>query len=150
MKRVGAKVKCCMAGDRVMSQVENGAFAEEALVRPDQTYVIPDDMPYAAAAVMGLVYQTAHFALVERGQYKTGETVLVGGAAGGVGLAAVQIAKGMGAKVLACVRSDEEADLVRKSGADAVIALTRPDRKETLRAQESGRATCRASGGQSV
>src|SRR3546814_1372306 len=73
--------------------------------------------------------------LVERGQYKTGETVLVGGAAGGVGLAAVQIAKGMGAKVLACVRSDEEADLVRKSGADAVIDLTRPDLKESLRAQ---------------
>lgn len=135
VKRVGANVKCFKAGDRVMSQVENGAFAEEALVRPDQTYVIPDDMPYAAAAAMGLVYQTAHFALVERGQYKTGETVLVGGAAGGVGLAAVQIAKGMGAKVLACVRSDEEADLVRKSGADAVIDLTRPDLKESLRAQ---------------
>lgn len=135
VKRAGANVTCFKAGDRVMSQVENGAFAEEALVRPDQTYVIPDDMPYTAAAAMGLVYQTAHFALVERGRYKTGETVLVGGAAGGVGLAAVQIAKGMGAKVLACVRSDEEAALVRMSGADAVIDLTKPDLKESLRAQ---------------
>src|SRR3546814_5598420 len=81
----------------------------------DLPYVIPDEMYYAAAAAMGLVYQTAHFALVERGQYKTGETVLVGGAAGGVGLAAVQIAKGMGAKVLACVRSDEEADQIGRA-----------------------------------
>src|SRR3546814_7068890 len=104
---VGGNVKDLQAGDRVMSQVENGAFAEEAIVRPDQIYVIPDDMPYASAAAMGLVYQTAYFALVDRAQYKKGETVLVGGAAGGVGLAAVQIANGLGAKELGCVRCPE-------------------------------------------
>lgn len=135
VKAVGVNVKGFHAGDRVMSQVENGAFAEEAIVRPDQTYIIPEDMPYSSAAAMGLVYQTAYFALVERAQYKKGETVLVGGAAGGVGLAAVQIAKGLGAKVLACVRSAEEAELVKKSGADAVIDLSQPDLRESLRVQ---------------
>ena len=135
VKSVGVNVKGFKAGDRVMSQVENGAFAEETVVRPDQTYIIPDEMPYTSAAAMGLVYQTAHFALLERAQYKKGETVLVGGAAGGVGLAAVQIAKGLGARVLACVRSKEEADLVQQSGADVFIDLAKPDLKESLRAQ---------------
>src|SRR3546814_17249869 len=59
VKDVGVNVKDFQAGDRVMSQVENGAFAEEAIVRPDQIYVIPDDLPSAPAAAMGLVYQTA-------------------------------------------------------------------------------------------
>lgn len=135
VRAVGAGVNGYAPGDRVMAQVENGAFAEQAVVTPEQSYKLPDGLSFEAAAAMGLVYQTAHFALVERGQYKRGETVLVGGAAGGVGLAAVQIAKGLGAKVLAGVRSPEEAEVVRAAGVDAVIDLSVPDLRESIRAQ---------------
>lgn len=135
VRAVGAGVNGYATGDRIMAQVENGAFAEQAIVTPEQSYKLPDGLSFEAAAAMGLVYQTAHFALVERGQYKRGETVLVGGAAGGVGLAAVQIAKGLGAKVLAGVRSPEEAEVVRAAGVDAVIDLSVPDLRESIRAQ---------------
>lgn len=135
VRTVGAGVNGYAPGDRIMAQVENGAFAEQAIVTPEQTYKLPAGLSFEAAAAMGLVYQTAHFALVERGQYKRGETVLVGGAAGGVGLAAVQIAKGLGAKVLAGVRSPEEAEVVRAAGVDAVIDLSVPDLRESIRAQ---------------
>jgi len=135
VRAVGAGVNGYAPGDRIMAQVENGAFAEQAVVTPEQSYKLPDGLSFEAAAAMGLVYQTAHFALVERGQYKRGETVLVGGAAGGVGLAAVQIAKGLGAKVLAGVRSPEETEAVRAAGVDAVIDLSMPDLRESIRAQ---------------
>ena len=135
VQAVGAGVTDFAPGDRIMGQVEHGAFAGQALVSPSQAFRLPDGMEFAEAAAMGLVYQTAHFALVERGQYKRGETVLVGGAAGGVGLAAVQIAKGLGARVLAGVRSEAEAEVVRQAGADAVINLAVPDLRDSLRAQ---------------
>lgn len=135
VRAVGTGVNSYAPGDRIMAQVENGAFAEQAVVTSEQSYKLPDGLSFEAAAAMGLVYQTAHFALVERGQYKRGETVLVGGAAGGVGLAAVQIAKGLGAKVLAGVRSPEEVEAVRAAGVDAVIDLSMPDLRESIRAQ---------------
>ena len=92
-------------------------------------------MPFVDAAAMGLVYQTAFFALTDRGGFRKGETVLISGAAGGVGLAAVQIAKGLGAKVLAGVTSEAQAEAVRQSGADEVIDLSVPNLPESVRAQ---------------
>ncbi|MBI6563162.1 NADPH:quinone oxidoreductase family protein [Pseudomonas synxantha] len=118
-----------------MSQIEWGALAEQAVATPAQCFKMPDGLGFPEAAAMGLVYQTAYFALVERGQYTKGQTVLIGGAAGGVGLAAVQIAKGLGAKVLACVRNELEAEAVRESGADHVIDLSQGDFKECIREQ---------------
>lgn len=135
VRSVGEGVTGYAPGDRVMAQVEHGAFAEEAIVTPAQSYKLPDGLSFQAAAAMGLVYQTAYFALVERGQYKRGETVLVGGAAGGVGLAAVQIAKGLGAKVLAGVRSPAEEEAARVAGADAIIDLSVADLRDNLRVQ---------------
>ncbi len=135
VRAVGPGVGQFAVGDRVMAQVETGAFAEQAIARVDQVYHLPADMEFEAAAAMGLVYQTAYFALVERGQFKSGETVLIGGAAGGVGLAAVQIAKGLGANVLASVRSEDEAAIVREAGADAVIDLSVANLRDNLRAQ---------------
>ncbi|MFG1260504.1 NADPH:quinone oxidoreductase family protein [Xanthobacter sp. DSM 24535] len=135
VRAVGPGVSGFAPGDRIMAQVEYGAFAEQAIVHPSQAFRMPVGLSFEAAAAMGLVYQTAYFALVERGQYKRGETVLVGGAAGGVGLAAVQIAKGLGAKVLAGVRSSEEAEVVRAAGVDAVIDLSVPDLRESVRTQ---------------
>ncbi|MBI6583400.1 NADPH:quinone oxidoreductase family protein [Pseudomonas synxantha] len=132
---VGDGVEGYAVGDRVMSQIEWGALAEQAVATPAQCFKMPDGLGFPEAAAMGLVYQTAYFALVERGQYTKGQTVLIGGAAGGVGLAAVQIAKGLGAKVLACVRNELEAEAVRESGADHVIDLSQGDFKECIREQ---------------
>lgn len=132
---VGEGVQDYAVGDRIMSQIEWGALAEQAITTPAQCFSLPDGLAYTDAAAMGLVYQTAYFALTERGQYQPGETVLVGGAAGGVGLAAVQIAKGLGATVLACVRNELEAVAVRESGADHVIDLAQGDLKDSVRAQ---------------
>ena len=132
---VGSGVRGLSIGDRVMAHVEYGALAEQVIVRPDQVFSLPAGMSFAAAAAMGLVYQTAYFALVDRGQYRTGETVLVGGAAGGIGLASVQVAKGLGAVVLAGVRSEAEAAIARESGADHIIDLSKPDLRDNLRAQ---------------
>ena len=84
---------------------------------------------------MALVYDTAWFALRDRARIQAGETVLVLGATGGVGLAALQLAKAFGARVLAGVSSPAKADLVRASGADEVIDLSRPDLRESLREQ---------------
>lgn len=132
---VGGNVKSFKRGDRVVAQLEFGAYAEQVAVRARNCFVIPDGMPFTDAAAMGLVYQTAHFALMERGGYQVGETVLVNGAAGGVGLAAVQIAKGFGARVLAGVNNDEHAKLAQANGADHVIRFDTDNLRDSLRQQ---------------
>jgi NADPH:quinone reductase len=132
---VGDDVTGFSAGDRVRCHVEHGAFAEQILVTPAQTFKLPDGLSFVKAAAMGLVYQTAYLALVDRGGFRAGETVLIGGAAGGIGMAAVQISKGLGARVLAAVRTPEEAAFASESGADHVIDVGGPDIRETLRAQ---------------
>jgi NADPH2:quinone reductase len=92
-------------------------------------------MSYADAAAMGLTYLTAYFALVERGMYSTGETVLVNGAAGGVGVATVQLAKALGATVVASVGSEEKAKLAKAHGADHIVRTDVPDLREAFRRQ---------------
>lgn len=135
VEAVGANVRTLRAGDHVATQVENGCFASRLSVPQASAHKIPVEMPFADAAAMGLVYQTAYFALTDRGGFRKGETVLVSGAAGGVGLAAVQIAKGLGAKVLAGVTSEAQAEAVRQSGADAVIDFSAPNLIESVREQ---------------
>ena len=131
----GANVNRVRPGERVMAQIEHGAFAERAVAAQAICHPIPPTMSFAEAAAMGLVYLTAHFALVERARLAAGEVVLVTGAAGGVGLASVQIAKALGATVIAAVGSDEKAALVRANGADHVVYTNLPDLRESLRAQ---------------
>jgi NADPH:quinone reductase len=135
VSRIGPGVTGFAVGERVLGQVEHGAFAEQAVLRPDQAFKIPDAMSFAQAAAMGLVYQTAYLALVDRGAYKTGETVLVGGAAGGIGLAALHVSKGLGARVIAAVRGPDEARFVKDNGADVAIDISHADIKDSLRAQ---------------
>lgn len=132
---VGAGVTTCKPGDRVTAQIEYGAYAEKCVVRAANCHVMPPGMSYAEAAAMGLTYLTAHFALVERARYQPGEVVLVNGAAGGVGLAAVQIAKALGATVVASVSSQEKAELARSNGADHIVRTDVPDLREAFREQ---------------
>ncbi|MEK6594258.1 MAG: NADPH:quinone oxidoreductase family protein [Pseudomonadota bacterium] len=132
---VGAGVTTCKPGDRVAAQNEYGAYAQRCIVPQMNCYPMPAGMSYADAAAMGLTYATAHFALVERGQYKQGETVLVNGAAGGVGIATIQVAKVLGATVVASVSSAEKAELARKHGADHVVRTDVPGLREAFRDQ---------------
>ena len=131
--KLGPGVAKFREGDRVMAQLEHGAWAE-AVVSPAATaFKIPDEMDFAAAATMGLPYQTAHFALVERGGLRGGESALVLGATGAVGLAAVELAKALGARVLAGVSDPRKAELAREAGADVVLDLSAPDLRDALR-----------------
>lgn len=133
--QIGEGVTTCNPGDRVSAQIEFGAYAEKCAVSSLNCHVIPARMSYAEAAAMGLTYQTAHFALVERGMYQAGEIVLVNGAAGGVGLAAVQVAKALGATVVASVGSGQKAALARENGADYIVRTDVTDLHETFRKQ---------------
>lgn len=132
---VGSNVKDLRPGDRVVAQLENGAFASAVAAPRNQVHRIPAEMSFVDAAAMGLVYQTAYFALVDRGGFRKGETVLVNGASGGVGLAAVQIVKGLGGKALAGIVSPDQADVVRAAGADDIIDLRAEVLHDALRAQ---------------
>lgn len=135
VRSVGAGVTTCKPGDRVMALIEYGAYAEQVVAPELQVFTLPDTMPYADAAALGLTYQTAHFALVDRGQFRAGETVLVTGATGGVGLAALQVAKALGARVLAGVSGPHRAEIARDNGADHVIDLSQTNLRESLRSQ---------------
>lgn len=132
---IGQGVSSCKPGDRVSAQVEFGAFAEKCVVPQLNCHVLPPTMSFEVAAAMGLTYPTAHFALVERGELRPGETVLVTGAAGGVGLATVQVAKALGARVVASVSSDAKAAQVKAAGADHVVRTDVANLREALRAQ---------------
>jgi NADPH:quinone reductase len=122
-------------GDHALLMAETGGFAEFAVMPEEQCIKLPHALAFTEAASMALVYDTAYFALKERGRIASGETVLVLGATGGVGLAAIQLAKAMGARVLAAVSSQDKEDMVRAACADAVIDLSVPDLHESLRQQ---------------
>ena len=131
---LGKGVEGLSVGDRVAVQVEHGAYAEKLIARAESCFPMPNGMGFETAAALSLVYQTSFFALVERGQFKPGETVLVLGASGGVGSAALQLAKALGAsQVIACTRGEEGARLARALGADHVIDTGMDDLREGLR-----------------
>ena len=132
---VGAGVTTCKPGDRVAAQIEYGAYAQRCVVPQQNCYPMPDAMSYADAAAMGIAWPTAHFALIERGQYQPGETVLINGAAGGVGIATIQIAKALGATVVASVSSADKALLARQHGADHVVRTDVPNLRDAFRDQ---------------
>jgi NADPH2:quinone reductase len=132
---VGDGVKNFKAGDRALLMAESSGFAEFAAMPEGQCIKLPPTLPFTEAAAMALVYDTAHFALKERGRIRPGDNVLILGATGGVGLAAIQLAKAWGGKVLAAVASKDKADIVRAAGADAIVDLSVPDLYENLRAQ---------------
>lgn len=109
-------------GDRVAALSLLGGFAEKAACRADLTFPLPDSVDFEAGASFLFNYCTAYFSLVERGKLAEGETVLVQGAAGGIGTASVQVAKAFGAgKVIAVVSTDEKAEAARKAGADETV-----------------------------
>ena len=127
VRTVGPGVERFKPGMRVLAFAQLGSYAERVSVAQASCFVLPDTMSYSDAAAMGIAYQTAYFALMDRGQYRSGESVLITGASGGVGLAAVQLAKAKGATVLAGLATPRKAAAVTANGADYIIDLSRPD-----------------------
>jgi NADPH2:quinone reductase len=126
------------AGDRVAAFCMLGGFAEVAVAPDFLTFALPESLDFAQGAGLILNYHTAYFSLVLRGRLEEGETVLVHGAAGGVGTAAIQVAKGLGCRAIAVVSSDEKARVAREAGADEVLRADGPWKDEAKEASGGG------------
>ena len=138
VKELGAGVERVKVGDRVIAFTGHGGFAEEVLAEAAQLIPMPDIMDFATASAFVLTYGTSHYALKDRAQLKPGETLLVLGAAGGVGLAAVEIGKVMGARVIAAASSDEKLAVCKEHGADEVINYATEDLRERVKELTQG------------
>src|SRR6266699_6788663 len=121
VKEAGEGVDSVKVGDRVIAFIGWGGFAEEVLTDATRRIPIPAGMDFTTAAAFVMTYGTSHYALKDRAQLKPGETLLVLGAAGGVGLAAVEIGKVMGARVIAAASTDEKLAVCKQHGANEVI-----------------------------
>ncbi len=118
---VGAEVTRFKPGDRVATSSTTGAFAEEQVIDEAACVPLPDGLAFETAAAMRATYGTSYYCLKERGQLQAGDTLAVTGAAGGVGLAAVELGRMMGARVIGTVGSDAKKDIVLKYGAEACL-----------------------------
>lgn len=145
---VGAKVSKVKVGDRVLVSPVRGAMAEKAIGLEGNCWKIPDNMPFDQAAALMLTYGTSQHALKDRGQLKAGETLLVLGASGGVGIAAVELGKAMGAKVIAAASSAEKVAFARERGADAGVVYPAGalDKAAAKALTDSFKAACGADG----
>jgi NADPH2:quinone reductase len=139
VKAVGEGVTHVKPGDRVLALVMHGAFAEEALADASGVVPIPDSVDFATAASFMFTYGTSYHALQDRAALQPGETLLVLGAAGGVGLAAVELGKLMGARVIAAASTDEKLEACRSRGADETVNYSREDLRERIKALTQGR-----------
>ena len=139
IEAVGSTVTHLKPGMPVAALGGHGGFATHACVKAMQVMPLPAGFPLRDAAAFAFTYGTAHHALIDRGELKAGETVLVLGAAGGVGTAAIQIAKAAGAKVIAAASTDAKCELCRTIGADLAINYTISSLKDALKAATGGR-----------
>jgi NADPH2:quinone reductase len=122
---VGEGVTDWKVGDRIMGTVGNGGLVEKMVVDPSRMYRLPEERSFAEGAALILTYGTSIHALLDRGHLKAGDSLLVLGAAGGVGLAAIELGKAYGARVVAAVSSEEKAAAARHAGADETIIYGR-------------------------
>jgi NADPH:quinone reductase len=126
-------------GDRVIVKMRHGAYADEAIVTPPQLTPLPSTFDYAEGATFLAAHGTAHHALIDRGQLKPGEVLLVHGAGGGVGLAAVEIGKLLGAVVIATASSEEKLAIAKARGADHLVLYTRESFRDAVKRITEGR-----------
>ncbi len=139
VKSVGSKVTNFKAGDKVLALSIWGGFAEEVLVDASKVFPMPAQMPFITAASSLYTFGTSYHALKDRGQLKKGETILILGAAGGVGIAAVELAKLMGASVIAGASSEEKLALCKLKGADYCINYSVQDLKSAIKEITQGK-----------
>ena len=139
IKAIGSGLEGFKVGDRVMATQGLGGLAEQVIVKAEGLRKIPDSMDFKAAAGFAMVYTTSYYALKQRAQLQPGETLLVLGASGGVGLAAVELGKLMGARVIAAASSDEKLDFVKHLNPDEVINYSVDELKEKVKMLTAGR-----------
>ena len=135
----GPGVEGLAPGQRVMAVLDHGGFAEQVLARAEDVFPIPESMDFAAAAAFPIAYGTSHIALWERAGLKAGETLLVHGAAGGVGLTAVEIGKALGATVIASANGADRLEVPATRGADYLIDTKSEDIRDRVREITEGR-----------
>ncbi|MGI8525422.1 MAG: NADPH:quinone oxidoreductase family protein [Pseudolabrys sp.] len=139
VESVGTGVTSLDVGDRVLGYLGYGAARERVVAPADQLVKIPDALDFNRAAGLCVTYGTSLHALKDRAHLKSGETLAVLGASGGVGLAAVELGKIMGARVIACASSDDKLDFARRHGADDAINYAKEDLKDALRKATGGK-----------
>lgn len=136
---VGEGVTHLQVGQSVACLSGTGGFATHTLAPAARCMPLPPDFAHVDAAAFIMTYATSHHALVDRGQLQAGETVLILGAAGGVGTAAIQIAKAVGARVIAAASTDEKCDICLKLGADAVINYSVENLRDAIKSLTDGK-----------
>jgi NADPH2:quinone reductase len=139
VRAVGPGVEHIQPGDRVFAMLGWGGYATSAVAPADAVFRMPESMSFEHGAAFGVVYQTSYFGLVYRAQLQPGETLLVHAAAGGVGLAAVQIGRALGARVLATAGSAAKLEMARMHGAHEAYDYSTPDWVERVKAATAGR-----------
>jgi NADPH2:quinone reductase len=139
VESVGDGVSSLKVGDRILGYTRYGAARERIAASAEKLIKIPDGLDFDRAAGLCVTYGTTLYAFKDRGDLKPGESVAVLGASGGVGLAAVEIGKLMGARVIACASSPEKLAFAREHGADVCIDYSKEDLKEALRRETGGR-----------
>ncbi|WP_312341375.1 NADPH:quinone oxidoreductase family protein [Stutzerimonas nitrititolerans] len=135
---VGEKITHLKVGDRVMALTGWGSFAEQVAVSGQNVLPIPAEMDFTTAAAFSMTYGTSMHALKQRANLQPGETLLVLGASGGVGLAAVEIGKAIGARVIAAASTNEKLEIARKAGADELINYSEASLRERLKELTDG------------
>ncbi len=133
VRAIGPGVARIKPGDRVLAALDRGGFAEQTLAREADVFAIPAHMEFAAAAGFAIAYGTSYGALTWRADLKPGELLLVLGAAGGVGLTAVEIGKALGARVIACAGGAEKLAIAREHGADFLIDYREDNLRKRIR-----------------
>ncbi|GGC14966.1 NADPH:quinone oxidoreductase family protein [Pseudoduganella buxea] len=139
VRAVGEGVTTPAVGDKVIAFTSSGAFAQQIVVAAQAVMPMPPGMDFDTGAAVTLTYGTSHHAVVDRAALQAGETMLVLGAAGGVGLAAIEIGKALGARVIAAASSEEKLAVCREHGADATINYATEDLREAIKAATGGK-----------
>jgi len=139
VRKVGEGVEGFAEGDRILSAPGLGCFAERAIVPAFGSYLLPDEMSFEEGAALPIIYPTSYAGLVFRADLQPGEDLLVHAAAGGVGIAAVQIGKALGARVIATAGSAEKLEVARQNGADDTIDYGEEDFVERVMALTDGK-----------
>ncbi|MFZ6844855.1 NADPH:quinone oxidoreductase family protein [Undibacterium sp. RuTC16W] len=139
VRAVGEGVGKINVGDKVIAFIGHGAFAQQVIAPAQAVMPMPPGMDFDTAAAITLTYGTSHHAVVDRAQLKAGETMLVLGAAGGVGLATIEIGKALGARVIAAASSDEKLAICKEHGADLTINYSTEDLREAIKAATDGK-----------
>ena len=139
IRKVGAELKGFSVGDRVMATPGIGGLAELAAVKSESLRKIPDNMDFKTAASFAMVYTTSYYALKQRAKLESGETLLVLGSSGGVGLTAVELGKLMGAKVIAAASSNDKLEFVKQLKPDYLVNYNECDLKESVKDLTEGK-----------